>query len=408
MVVRQLTTRSDRLRWVAFSAFVLASTLNYLDRFLLNQLAPLILADLHFTKTKFGWILSISALVYAVAAPLAGWLLDRWGVNRAMSWAVAWWSLAGIATALVRGVTGLIWARGALALGESAGIPAVSKVNGLYLKPDERALGTALNGVGLSLGLAAAPLWVGMARHFSWRLPFVVTGLLSLLWIPLWLTVSRALPAWEPEAKPREGGPAFSLLLEKPALLLVLANLLWMGAYYFWTNWLTFYFMGVYRLTLEQSTHYTWLPPLISNVGGFFGGWLSMRSIRRGASPVRARTFAVWVSALASVVTLLLPFINDPALATAVISASFFFALAGSVNIYALAIDIYGGRAAGLAVAAMTCAYGLLVAAISPYIGALADRGLYQHAVWIVTLPLLLSAWVTGRLKNRAYLKNRA
>lgn len=399
MVVRQNTMRVHRLRWVAFTVFVVASSLNYLDRFLLNQLAPLILDDLHLTKQTFGWILSVSALVYALGAPFAGWLLDRWGTNRAMSLAVAWWSIAGVMTAMVRSVPGLVAARGALALGESAGIPAVSKVNGLYLKPEERAVGTAVNGVGLSIGIAAAALWVGLAKQYSWRLPFVITGLLSLLWIPLWLWVSRAIPANEPEIAERERG-SFSLLRERPLLLLVLANLLWMGAYSFWTNWLTFYFMGVHRLSLQESVHYTWIPPLVSNVGGFFGGWLSMRAIRKGESAVSARTSAIWISALASLVTLLLPWVSDPALATAVISASFFFALAGSVNIYALAIDIYGGREAGLAVAAMTCAYGLLQAAISPYIGTLADRGLYQQAVWLVTIPLLLSAFVTGRLKQ--------
>ena len=99
------------------------SSLNYLDRFLLNQLAPLILADLHFTKTTFGWILSATALIYAGTSLFTGLLLDRWGVNRIMPLAVGWWSLAGMATAAVRTVPGLFAARGAVAIGESAGIP---------------------------------------------------------------------------------------------------------------------------------------------------------------------------------------------------------------------------------------------------------------------------------------------
>lgn len=398
MVVPKLSPRSRRLRWLAFSVFVLASSLNYLDRFLLNQLAPLILDDLHLTRQTFGWILSASALVYALGAPLAGWLLDRWGVNRSMTLAVGWWSLAGIWTAAVQSIPALTLARGALALGESAGIPAVSKVNGLYLEPGERALGTAVNGVGLSVGIASAALWVGLAKTHGWRAPFVLTGLLSLLWIPLWLFVSRAIPPRAPETRGATSS-SFALLRERPLLLLVLANLFWMGSYSFWTNWLTLYFTGVYHLSLIDSARYTWIPPLISNIGGFFGGWLSLRAIRNGAAPVPARTRAVWISAIASLVTLLLPWTATPAFATLVISAGFFFALAGSVNIYALAIDVYGSRDAGFAVAAMTCAYGLLQAAISPYIGALADRNLYNQAVWLVTVPLLLSAFCLNGLQ---------
>ena len=265
-------------------------------------------------------------------------------------------------------------------MGNRQAFPAVSKVNGLYLKPEERALGTAVNGLGLSLGLAAAPLWVGMAQRHSWRMPFVVTGVLSLLWIPLWLWISRVIPAHAEDTAPLpRPQTSLSMLKERPLLLLVLANLLWMGSYYFWTNWLTFYFMGVHHLSLAESAHYTWFPPLLSNAGGFFGGWLSLRFIRKKVVAVKARKRAVWVSAVASLVTLLLPLVQGPALATAIISASFFFALAGSVNIYALAIDLYGGARAGLAVAAMTAAYGILQAAISPYIGSLADRGNYHQ-----------------------------
>jgi ACS family hexuronate transporter-like MFS transporter len=397
MVVAPDSAHVHRLRWLAFSTFVIASVLNYLDRFLLNQLAPLILADLHFNKTAFGWLLSFTAVLYAFASLIAGGLLDRWGVNRVMSFAVAWWSLAGIATGLARSLPGLYWTRGLLAIGESAGIPAVSKVNGLYLKPEERALGTALNGIGLSIGLAATPGFVAMAAGASWRKPFFITGIISLFWIPLWLAVSRRIPGAVPDKAPRRDG---SFRFDGNLWLLVLANVLWMGAYSLWSNWITFYLMGVYKLTLPQSARYSWIPLFVSNIGGIFGGWLSLRWIRAGSRPVSARKRAVWWSALLSFVALALPAVHAPGWGTVLISASFFFALAGSVNIYALAIDLYGAAQAGTAVAAMTCAYGLLQAAISPLIGSLADRGLYQEPVVLVTIALLLSATVLTRLKE--------
>jgi ACS family hexuronate transporter-like MFS transporter len=100
------------------------------------------------------------------------------------------------------------------------------------------------------------------------------------------------------------------------------------------------------------------------------------------------------VSATGALVTLLLPFASDARWATAIISMSFFFALAGSVNIYALPIDIYGAARSGVAIAALTCAFGILQTVISPIIGTLADHELYTQVIWIITLPLLLSAWV--------------
>jgi MFS family permease len=113
--------------------------------------------------------------------------------------------------------------------------------------------------------------------------------------------------------------------------------------------------------------------------------------MRRRVDSVVARRRAVWVSALAGLVTLGLPFATNPWAATAVISASFFFLLAGSVNIYALPLDIFGAQHAGMAIAALTLAFGLMQTVISPVFGWLADRNLYGDVVWLVTVPLLLS-----------------
>jgi ACS family hexuronate transporter-like MFS transporter len=392
--------RYHPLRWIAFSVFVLSSTLNYVDRFLLNQLGPLIIADLGINKITFGWVLSASSIAYAAASLFAGWMLDRLGVNRAISVAVGWWSLSGMGTALVKSTPGLFFCRAALAAGESAGVPSVGKVNGLYLKPSEHALGAAVNQIGLSIGLALAPIWTAMAMTHSWRRPFVVTGILSLLWIPLWLFVNRFIrPREGTVAQPLSGEVAsFSLLRHPDLLRVVAANVLWMGGYSLWSNWMTFYLMGVYGVDLRTANNYSWIPPLVSNLGGFFGGWLSLHWIRRNLAPVRARSRAVWVSAIACMVALLLPIAPDIKWATVLISANFFFLLAGSVNIYALPIDLFGAAHAGFAIAALTCAYGILQTVISPLIGYFAERKLYNGAVWMTVAPLLLSGFVLNGL----------
>jgi ACS family hexuronate transporter-like MFS transporter len=393
--------RYHPLRWIAFSVFVLSSTLNYVDRFLLNQLGPLIISELGMNKISFGWVLSAASVSYAAASLLAGWMLDRLGVNRAISIAVGWWSVAGIGTALVRSVPGLFLCRSALAAGESAGVPSVGKVNGLYLKPSEHALGAAVNQIGLSIGLALAPIWTAMAMTYSWRRPFVITGILSLLWIPVWLVASRLIPAPAEALAPPDRKHSSFRLLRNPALVrLVIANVLWMGGYSLWSNWMTFYLMGVYGVDLRTANNFSWIPPLVSNFGGFFGGWLSLHWIRKSISPVPARRRAVWVSALACSIAVLLPLAPNIRWATVLISANFFFLLAGSVNIYALPIDLFGAAQAGFAIAALTCAYGILQTVISPLIGYLAEQKLYNGAVWMTVAPLVLSAVVLNGLRQ--------
>jgi ACS family hexuronate transporter-like MFS transporter len=396
---------SVSLRWLAVSIFVLSSTLNYLDRNLLGALSPLIMAEFHFNQTRFGWLISAFSATYAVSALAAGWALDRFGVNRTMVAAASWWSSAAIGTGLVRGFTGLGMCRSALGIGESAGVSAVGKLNAIYLKPEERALGAALNQIGLSLGGSLAVFWgVKAAANHGWRWPFMVAGMCGFLWLPLWWIASRRIPAQFGQAElasvqERRAKPSFAILRERNLLVLVLANLLWMGSYSLWSSWTTLYLIHVHNISLEESRYYAWIPPLVSNIGGFFGGWLSLHWTKTMADPIRARLRAISLSAMCSLVTLLLPFAANARWATVLISASFFFALAGSVNIYALPIDIYGAKRSGMALAALTCSFGLLTTVISPIIGYLSDRHLYSEVVWLVSLPLTLSALVLQGLK---------
>ena len=388
---------SSSWRWLAVSIFVLSSTLNYLDRSLLNVLAPLILKEFHLNQLSFGYVISAFSLVYALASVAAGLLLDRIGLNKTIAAAIAWWSSAGILTAFTCGFNGLLSVRAGLAVGESAGVPAFGKLNAIYLKPSERALGAATNQIGLALGGILAAAAVPIAVAFGWRLPFALCGVLGLLWIPLWLLTSRKIPpqyAQRELAAPNERTVSASLALfgTRDLWVLLTANVLWMGGYSLWNNWLSLYLVHIQHVPLAQTARYVWIPPFVSNFGGFFGGWLSLRWMRRQVDSVVARRRAVCVSALAGLVTLALPFATNPWTATAVISTSFFFILAGSVNIYALPLDIFGAQHAGMAIAALTLAFGLMQTVISPVFGWLADRNLYADVVWLVTIPLLLSA----------------
>ena len=391
----------SRLRWIAVSVFVISSTLNYLDRQLLSVLAPLIMAEFHFNQTRFGVLISAFSIAYAASSVGTGWLLDRVGVNRGITAAVAWWSAAAASTGLVGSFGALAVCRAALGVGESAGVPAVGKLNGIYLQPKERALGAAVNQIGLSLGLALAPAWIILASRYSWRAPFVIMGLLGLTWIPLWWWVNRLIPPGEPALQAPQRAN-WSLLLDPDLLWLVAANILWMPIYSLWSNWTTLYLTNVHGLSLKQTAAFVWIPPLISNAGGFFGGWLSLRWMERQVSPVAARRRAVFISAIGMLITLLLPAMPDPRWATAVISLSFFFALAGSVNIYAIPIDLFGPARSGLAISALVFAFGLLQTFLSPGIGYLADHHMYTYVIWVVTLPPLLSFAALTKIRGGA------
>jgi hypothetical protein len=74
--------------------------------------------------------------------------------------------------------------------------------------------------------------------------------------------------------------------------------------------------------------------------------------------------------------------------------------LAGSVNIYALPIDIFGAARSGFAISVLSFAFGVMQMIISPGIGYMGDHGLYTQVGWLVAIPPTLSALVLTRLPD--------
>ena len=183
---------ASRLRWLVLSVFVISTALNYLDRLLLAALAPTLKSEFHLSNTQYGGVISVFSIVYALTAPVAGWFIDRVGLNAGITVSMAVWSAAGMATGWTRSFGGLLASRTVLGIGEAAGIPCAGKANGVYLQPRELAFGTALNQVGITIGSIAAPLMVAvMAPAYGWRSVFVVCGALGFVWIPVWWATAK-------------------------------------------------------------------------------------------------------------------------------------------------------------------------------------------------------------------------
>jgi MFS transporter, ACS family, hexuronate transporter len=383
----------SRRRWLVLGIFVLSSAINYLDRQTLATLASVVRHEYSLSNRDFGFIITAFSLTYAATAPFAGLLIDRIGLNRAIAAAVAVWSLAGIATGFTTGLAGLIACRAVLGLAEAAGIPAAGKAIHQYLHPAERAMGNAVNQAGVSLGLVLAPpIATWLAIRYGWRNAFVVTGILGLIWIPLWVRASRlarAAPAGKTDARAAAG-----ILSDRRLWAFMLANAVSMIGYSLWTNWTTLYLIDVHRLTLVQAAWYAWVPPVFATLGGMAGGWVSMRWIRRGHAPLASRYGGCLAAALLSLPAAAIPLLPSPALASAGISLAIFAVAAFSVNMYSMPLDAFGGARAAFAVSTLVASYGAVQAFVSPLFGKVVDAYGYAPLCWIAALMPLAASGV--------------
>jgi ACS family hexuronate transporter-like MFS transporter len=386
---------------VVISVLILATALNYLDRQLLAALAPSLKSEFHLSNEQYGLVLLAFSLAYAAAAPIAGLVIDRIGLTAGMSLAVAGWSAAGMLTGLVTSFPALLACRGALGGTEAAAIPAFGKANAVYLPPREFALGTAVNQIGISIGGIAAPLIaVFIAAVYGWRAAFVACGAAGLLWIPFWLYTARRIPSRLEAESTRTRGTK-GILRDRRFWGLVLANLLYMTMYTLWTNWTTLFFVEARGMTqADANARLAWIPPVFATAGGLAGGALAFRTIRAGVEPFAARMRICWISAILLLSTAAVPFMPTAGWAAAAISFSYFCTLAMSTNVYAMPIDFFGADRAAFGVSALTFAYGLMQAAVSPLIGRMIDSyGFASVCGSFSALPLLavVVLHVTGR-----------
>ncbi len=385
------------IRWVVIGVFVLSSSLNYLDRQVLAALAPLLKEEFQLTNADYGRVLAAFSITYALCSPAAGWLIDRFGLNRGACAGVALWSLAGIATGFVRGLPGLLGCRALLGAAEASGIPASAKAFHKYLHAPERAFGAAVNQIGLSLGaIAAPPLATFIALHYGWRWAFVATGTLGFLWIPLWLGTANRSPVTE-ESRVKPSIPVSAVLRDARLWGFVAANVLSMTVYTLWTNWTTLFLQSAHGLSLAEANWLAPVPLLFAYLGGLFGGWLSLRWMNAGLEALTARRRACLVSAVALLGTAAAAWTPAAALTTAAISFSFFWITAFSVNLYTMPLDAFGLERAAFSVSLLTAAYGAMQAVFSPWIGGLIDRYGYRPVILLVSVAAL-AAYAVLRL----------
>ena len=364
-------------RALIVATFALALSITAIDRNLLAAVWPALQTQLSLTNAQYGALVAGFSLTYGVCAPLMGFLLDRFGLTRVAVTTVGIWSLCGIATAFATSFRGLLICRVLLGCAEAAALPAAGKAYATYLRPAERSLGTAASQVGLTLGGVAATLLAGaLIQSFGWQSTFLVAGPLGLLWIPIWLRISSRYPGQSAVTVSGSGTISASSLLRAPGIwALIVANLLTMPLYSLWTNWTTVYLVRERGLsTTAANLHFAWIPPILATLGGALGGWLSMQGVRYGRSVQKSRFLVCFWAAIALLLTAGIPVLPSVRWATAGIGFSFFFTLCIGVNVYAMALDLFGIDRAGFAFSLLTGIYGLMQTAISPLIGLWIDH----------------------------------
>ncbi len=396
-------------RWWVCGLLFLATTLNYMDRVALNQMAVRIQSALDLDDFEYYMLESGFSFAFAAGALLFGFVVDRVNVRWVYPLAVLGWSAAGVLTGYANGFVWLFGCRVALGLFEAGNWPCGIRTTKAVLKPDERSFGNSLFQSGTAIGAVCTPPLVLLLLRWhedsgasgdGWRVPFRIIGFLGVFWVALWFaTVPGKMIATPGDGSYRDvfRDRRFWALLG----MVITVNIAWHS----FRPLLPKYLIQKRGFTEEAMTELTTLYYLVADIGSWTVGLTTLLMMRRyRLSGHNARLLAFVGCGLLATVSLAVPYAPTGPVLTTLILVFAFAALGLFPTYFAMSQELsaaHQGKVTGTLGAGAHLTLSLLVFPIQgwviqktgSYAGVLAVAGIFP----LLGFALMVYLWPPER-----------
>jgi len=277
--------------WIIVGTLGVGCTVAYIDRVLLSFATPAIIKELGLDGAVAGLLLSAFFWSYALMQLPAGWLIDRYGTRSVLAVGYFLWSASCVATGWASSLATFIACRLGLGIGESPLYPSGYRIVSTEFSERHRGLASAIYSEGAKLGPAiGAPLAAGLIVAFGWRDMFIIVGLVSMIWLLVWLIVA---PRKEHGAHPLKTKFAsndwWELLKRREIWGISFGYFGYLYVFYVYITWMPGYLVLTRGFTILHAGIYASLPFVLQFVFGLFGGWCADHLIYRGVSATVVR-----------------------------------------------------------------------------------------------------------------------
>jgi sugar phosphate permease len=395
--------------------------INYMERTSLAVAAPVIAKEFHWNPGTVGVILSSLMWTYCLCLIPWGWTSDRIGTRKVNGLSVTLWSVAAMITGAAVGFGTMLATMLVLGVGEAASIPTAGKVVRQWFPASERGLATAIFNAGTFAGPAvSAPTVAWLVLRAGWRMSFVITGAVGLVWVFLWLKFFR-IPSectWLPEAErayvlAETSEQAQAATPSKGALAQLLGRTTMWGllltqgccAYtnVLFLSWLPSYLTQSRHMQLMRAGWFTAAPYLVAAVLGILIGKLSDSLLSREAVKQGKRRTLLVVFILLSSVVLLTNIVNNEYVVLLLIAMSLVcISSALTLNIAMTNDLVWDHTMAGTALGILIMGgitFGLLAPMITGFI--VKATGSFDNAFYVAGGLLFLGALISFTMTRR-------
>lgn len=293
--------KRSNARWVVAGLMWAAIAINYIDRTVLSASATQITTQFNLTSAEMGILMSGFFWSYALLQVPAGWFADKFGQKKTLGFAVGWWSLMTALTGVGVGFKSLLGLRVGLGVGEAGAYPSNAGITAKWFPKKERGTVSGLFDSGSKFGGAVAmPLITWLIVSFSWKMTFVIIGVLGIVWTVIWLLYFKETPEEhkgvnevelsyirEGRAKEEEGNKElpmkwYELLKYKNIWAMCIGFFMINYNSYFFITWLPTYLVKERGMNLITMGFAASLPLLCAMVAEVAAGWASDKVYSKG------------------------------------------------------------------------------------------------------------------------------
>ncbi|PIF02088.1 MAG: MFS transporter [Draconibacterium sp.] len=348
-----------------------ATSINYFDRSLMGVMSPELIEWFGWTKHDYSNILIAFQIAYAVGLLTMGGIIDRLGTKKGYILSIGTWSIFGMLHAAIgRGFSliGFMLARFGLGYGESGNFPAAIKTTAEWFPKKERAFATGIFNAATSIGAIAAPFVIGAIVYWSggergqgelvnWRIPFLITGALSAVWVLIWWRTYK-----KPEKHPKVSSEELAYITsdsiveneEKlPWVKVFPKRQTWAfslakvtdAVWWFYLFWGAIFLAEKFHVDIKNMGLPFLVIYVIADTGSIFGGWLSGAFIKKGWSINKARKMTLLICALIILPVAFVAITDNKWLAVFLIGLGAAGHQAWSANIFTLVSDVFPKKA---------------------------------------------------------------
>lgn len=348
-------------RWLVLAPLLMAiAGTNYDDRVVLGVIVPLLVEQFGFTPKELGWILSAFGFGFCAMQCLGSAAIVRWQQPRRIiaGMGTLWAVFIGLVAVASSG-TSFFLLRALFGLSEGCNWAAFLTLVSRWYPQHE--IKRAVNFFWISVPLAAVvipPVAAVLAHAYSWRVPFLVLGVVGVILAVLFFVLVRDYPEVSPHVGERELQTIVStrvvleehvhhryswrtVLTSASGWWLVIASICTSYQGYMLIAWLPEYLVRERHMSFIHSSIFAALPFLAGGVGGLLLAVIADMTVLRGRTYVGRTLVPGGGVAVAGLAFLLIPFVDSTAMVLCLIATASFFGLAANGLLAAAVIDVY-------------------------------------------------------------------